>query len=69
MDEGYLLAGRWFHSERERGRKGRRDNSMMYDITAITALMEVDAAAVAPASAAARDGDGDGLAVTGQTVL
>ena len=68
MDEGYLLAGRWFHSERERGRKGRRDNSMMYDITAITALMEVDAA-VAPASAAAAAGDGDGLAVTGQTVL
>ena len=58
-------------TRRERGRKGRRDNSMMYDITAITALMEVDAA-VAPASAAAAaagDGDGDGLAVTGQTVL
>ena len=39
----------------------RRDNSMMYDIAAITALMEVDG------NAAAAVGDGDGLAVSGQT--
>ena len=36
----------------------RRDNSMMYDIAAITALMEVDG------NAAAAVGDGDGLAVS-----
>ena len=36
----------------------RRDNSMMYDIAAITALMEVDG------GAAAAVGDGDGLAVS-----
>ena len=35
----------------------RRDNSMMYDIAAITALMEVDGNAAAV-------GDGDGLAVS-----
>ena len=46
-------------------REGRRDNSMMYDITAITALMEVDDGDGVAAAAAARDGDG--LAVTGQT--
>ena len=34
----------------------RRDNSMMYDIAVITALMEVDG------NAAAAVGDGDGLA-------
>ena len=48
----------WFHWE------GRRDNSMMYDITAITALMEVDDGDAVAAAA----GDGDGLAVTGQTI-
>ena len=43
----------WFHSSGV-----RRDNSMMYDIAAITALMEVDG------GAAAAVGDGDGLAVS-----
>ena len=62
MDEGYLPAASFLGLLVSLGRRregGRRDNSMMYDITAITALMEVDGGVAV--------GDGDGLAVTGQT--
>ena len=58
MDEGYLQPAALPSLDTALLVSLRRDNSMMYDIAAITALMEVDG------NAAAAVGDGDGLAVS-----